>query len=163
MIVETDPVADDTAGMLQRLEAMAMDALSPDQALDQAVLLRRMRRDELLSQAVAAYQGGIAAAREDQAVVGAQEERRLDSTQGAEAGNQGMLQRRFSRLRLGAARQMPAEQFAAAAVRNQRQDRPAVQTRPDPSPSVRSDGRLPRSWPRSWAGTRWLASVPASP
>ena len=74
-VVEIDPVANDAAGMLQRFESMAMDALlfqSPDQALNQAILLRRMRRDELLSQTVTAHQCGIAAACEDQAVVGAQ-------------------------------------------------------------------------------------------
>lgn len=55
-VIELDPVADHAAGMLHRLEAMAMHALlfqSPDQALDQAVLLRRVRRDEFLPQAVA--------------------------------------------------------------------------------------------------------------
>lgn len=51
-VIKLDPVANHTAGMLQRLEAMAMDALlfqSSNQALDQAVLLWRMRRDEFLS------------------------------------------------------------------------------------------------------------------
>ena len=106
-VVKLDPVANHATGMLQRLETMAMDALlfqSPDQTFNQAILLRRMRRNELLPQAIAANQGGIAAAGKDQAVVGAQEKRRLDSTQCAKAGNQRMLQRRFGCLCLAAPR-----------------------------------------------------------
>ena len=50
-VIELDPVANHATGMLQRFKAMAMDALlfqCPNQAFDQAILLRRMRRDELL-------------------------------------------------------------------------------------------------------------------
>jgi hypothetical protein len=40
----------------------------PDDALDHAVLLGAVRCDELLLQPIAAVQGGVAAACEDQAV-----------------------------------------------------------------------------------------------
>ncbi len=40
----------------------------PDEALDHAVLLRAVRRDELLAQAVAPHQCGVLAGREDQPV-----------------------------------------------------------------------------------------------
>ena len=62
MIVEADPVTDGAGRMLDAVEALAVDALllqSADYALDHAVLLRAVRRDELLLQAVAFDQGGV--------------------------------------------------------------------------------------------------------
>ena len=53
-VVEPDPVADDPRGVLLRLEAMTMGALffeRTDYPLDHPVLLRAVRRDELLTQA----------------------------------------------------------------------------------------------------------------
>ena len=52
MVVEAYPVADDTAGMLQRLEAVPVGTLlfkRSDDSLDHTVLLRAVRRDELLA------------------------------------------------------------------------------------------------------------------
>ena len=51
VVVEADPVADDPTGMLQGLEAVAVDALlfqRADHPLDHSVLLRAVRRDEFL-------------------------------------------------------------------------------------------------------------------
>lgn len=62
VVVEADPVADGACRMLNAVEALAMDALllqRPDNALDHAVLLRAVRRDELLLQAVATDEGGV--------------------------------------------------------------------------------------------------------
>ena len=70
-VVEADPVADGACRVLDAVEALAMDALlfqRPDHAFDHAVLLRAMRRDELLLQAIASDQRGVAAAGEDEAV-----------------------------------------------------------------------------------------------
>ena len=67
-VVEADPVTDGARRVLDAVEALAMDALlfeCPDDALDHAVLLRAIRRDEPLLQAVASDQGGIAAAGEE--------------------------------------------------------------------------------------------------
>ena len=64
-VVEADPVGDSADRVLDAVEALAMDALllkRPDYTLDHAILLRAMRRDELLLQAVASDQGSIAAA-----------------------------------------------------------------------------------------------------
>ena len=61
LVVETDPVADHTAGVLQTLEAVAMYALffeSTDHTFDHPVLLRVVWRDELLPQTVTLDQGG---------------------------------------------------------------------------------------------------------
>ena len=72
VIVKTYPVAYNAAGVLDILEAMPMRALffeRTDHALNHAVLLRAVRRDELLAQPVASRQRGVAARREDQSVV----------------------------------------------------------------------------------------------
>lgn len=63
VVVEGDPVADGAGRVLDAVEALAMDALlfeRPDHALDHAVLLRALRRDELLFQSIAADEGGVA-------------------------------------------------------------------------------------------------------
>ena len=68
VVVEADPVADGSRRVLDAVEALAMDALffqCPDHTLDHAILLRAMRRDELLLQAVASDQRGVAAAGEE--------------------------------------------------------------------------------------------------
>ena len=81
MVVETDPVADHTAGVLQGLESVTMNALvleGSDDPLDHAVLFGAVGRDELLTQAIAFDQGRVATAGEDQSVIRSQKERRLD-------------------------------------------------------------------------------------
>jgi len=111
VVVEANPVAHDAAGVLQRLQAVPVRTLllqGSNDAFHHAVLLRRVRRDELLPEAVAAHQGGVAATGEDQAIVAAQEERGRDAPQCAVAGDQSLLQRRLRRLGLARTRQVPA-------------------------------------------------------
>jgi hypothetical protein len=94
-VVEADPVTNDTACVLQGLESIPMHALffqRPDHALHHAVLLGRVRRDELLTKTVAAHQGGVAATGKDQAVVGAKQERCGHASECAEACNQCLLE-----------------------------------------------------------------------
>lgn len=57
VVVEANPVTDDACGVLDAFEAMPVSALlfqRPDHALDHAILLRAVRGDELLLQAIAA-------------------------------------------------------------------------------------------------------------
>ena len=64
-VIEINPVANDAAGVLLGFEAVAVRALlleCSDDALDHAVLLRAVRGDELLLQAVAADQAREVAA-----------------------------------------------------------------------------------------------------
>ena len=71
VVVEVDPVADQAPSALQERKAATMHALllaRADDPLDQAVLLRTKRRDELLAQPVAPDQCGEAATAEHQAV-----------------------------------------------------------------------------------------------
>ena len=59
MVIEVDPVTDNSHRVLPGFGAVAMNALllqGPDQSFDHAVLLRAMRRDELLTQAVAPHE-----------------------------------------------------------------------------------------------------------
>ena len=59
VVVKQDPIADHSAGVLQSFEAVPMCALlldRPDDALNHAVLLRAVRRNELLTQAVTLHQ-----------------------------------------------------------------------------------------------------------
>jgi hypothetical protein len=56
-VVEADPLSDDARGVLLGFEAMTMRASffqRPDNTFDHAVLLRTVRRDELLTKTVAA-------------------------------------------------------------------------------------------------------------
>jgi len=67
-VVEPDPIADHAHRMLLALEAVTMHALlldRPDHALNEAVLLRAVQRDELLLQAVAAYKTRVVPACND--------------------------------------------------------------------------------------------------
>ncbi len=67
-VVEADPFTDDTRCVLLSFEAMAMHALffqRSDHAFDHSVLLRAVRRDELLSKPVAAHHPGVSPRRED--------------------------------------------------------------------------------------------------
>ncbi len=75
IIVEGYPVTDDAHRMRLAFEAMPVDALflqRPDNALDQSVLLRAMRCDELLLQPIAPDQTRIVPAGKNQPIVGAQ-------------------------------------------------------------------------------------------
>ena len=102
MVVELDPVADYSAGVLQGFEAVSMRALlldRADDALDHAVLLLAVRRDELLAQAVALDQARVVAAGEHQAVIRAQQERRRDAAERAVASEPPRLSRRLQLLR----------------------------------------------------------------
>ena len=91
VVVEADPVADSARRVLDAVEALAMNALffqRPDHALDHAVLLRAIRRDKLLLQAIAANQRGVFPASEDQPVVGPQMESLRHLAERAEPADQ---------------------------------------------------------------------------
>lgn len=106
-VVEVDPVANHTTGVLQGLKSVTVDALlfqRPDDALDHAVLLRTVRRDEFLLQPIAANQAREVAAREDQSVIRSQKERLGDASQRAEPADQGLFQRRFRGCRFATSR-----------------------------------------------------------
>ena len=94
MVIEADPIPDHTAGVLQGLEPVTVNALvfeGSDDPLDQAVLFGAVGRDELLLQAIAFDEGRVASAGEDQAVVRSKQERRLDTAEMLVSSDQGLL------------------------------------------------------------------------
>lgn len=67
VVIEANPVTNDETGVLQCFEAMSMSALllqGSDDAFDHAILLRAMRRDELLLQPVTTDQRCVTTAGE---------------------------------------------------------------------------------------------------
>ena len=72
LVVKLDPVANHPTGMLQGLEPLPMGTLLLERSyhpLDHAVLFRRVRRDELLLQAIALHQGRVVATGKHQPIV----------------------------------------------------------------------------------------------
>ena len=95
LVVEPNPVRYHPTGKLQRLKPLPVHTLLIDRANDslhQSVLLRAMRRDEFLLQAVAFDQSGVTAACKYQSFVSAQQERRIYKAQSAIAVDQRLLQ-----------------------------------------------------------------------
>ena len=106
MIVEPDPVCNHPASVRQAFKAVPVRALlfqRADHPLHHPVLLRRVRRDELLLQTVAFHQRGVAATGKHQAVVAAQQEALRHPPQAAKAVDQCVFQRRFGRFGLATA------------------------------------------------------------
>ena len=136
VIIELDLVGDDPHGVLLGRGAMTMYTWflqGPDDALDPAVLLRTVRRDELLFQPIDSDQVAVMPAGEHQAIVGSQQERLRHSSQRAIARDQGLLQRRGSRGGLAAPGELPAEQFPAISIDHQCQRQPAVPAAQEPA------------------------------
>ena len=112
MVVELNPIGNDSCCMLLRFKSMSMDTLffqSPNQPLYHAVLLRTMWRDKFLSQSITLHQLRVVAAGEHQPVIGTQQERCWYTPKGAEPGNQRLLERRSRRRGLARARQLLPE------------------------------------------------------
>jgi len=106
VVVKAYPVADDAAGMLQGFKPVPVSTLlfkRSDDSLHHAVLLRAVRRDELLAKPVAANQCRVAATGKNEPVVRPKQERLRDTAQRAEAGDQGVLQGAASGCSLAAA------------------------------------------------------------
>ena len=111
VVIKTDPIADYSAGVLQCVKPLPMDALlfqGSDHPLHHAVLLRTMRRDELLFKPIASDQGCEASAGKDQPVIGSKQKRSGHFAQGTVSSDQGLLKSSLSGLGLTRSRQMPA-------------------------------------------------------
>lgn len=103
VVVGIYPVCNHPAGVRQAFKAVPVRTLvfqGADHALHHAVMLRRVRRDELLLQTIAFHQRGVAAAGEHQAVVAAQQKALRPPAQAAKAVDQRVFQRRFRRFGL---------------------------------------------------------------
>ena len=90
------PVSDCSVCVCQTLEPLPVNALlsqRADETLHHAVLLRAVRRDKLLLQAIASHQRCVVARCENETVVAAQKERAIDTPQCPEAGDESFLKR----------------------------------------------------------------------
>ena len=134
VVVEANPLPDDTRGVLLSFEAMTIHALlfqRSGDALDHAVLLRAVRRDEPLPKTITAHEAGIGSRGEGQLVIRPQQERHRNSSERPEPRDQRLLERRHRRCRPAASRELPTEQFSRVAVDDERQGLPAITVRPD--------------------------------
>ena len=94
MIVEVDPISNGSGCVLKAFEAMPVDALllqGPNDAFDHSVLLRTVRRNELLFKTIASDQLSECEAGKNEAIIGTQEERTLDLPQRSVASNESLL------------------------------------------------------------------------
>jgi hypothetical protein len=108
-VVEADPLSDDTRVVLLGFKAMTMYALllqRSDHTLYHSVLLRTVRRNELLAKAVAAHDPRVCPRGEDQPVIRPQEERPVDAPEATESCDQRLLERRRCRRRSAASRDL---------------------------------------------------------
>ena len=164
LVVPADPLADRRARLDEALEVVLPDALLlelAEEALDHAVLLGRVGRDELLAQAVVAAGGAEAAGREDQAVVAPDDRRRALGPEGTEAGEAGLLEGALGFPGPAPQGELLADDLAVVAVDDRRQVAPAVLAAVDVGevhrPALvarRRDARRPCD-PRSRRDRRW--------
>ena len=99
-VVEADPLSDDTRGVLLGFEAMTMHALlfqRPDDALDHAVLLWTMRRDELLPETITTHEARVGPRGKNEPIVRPQKERGCDTSERPEPCDQRLFERRHRR------------------------------------------------------------------
>ncbi len=104
-VVKADPFSDDTRGVLLGFKAMTMYALlfqRSDHALDHAVLLGAVRRNELLPETITAHEARVGPRGEHQPVIGPQQERRRDASERPDPRDQHLLERRHRRGRFTA-------------------------------------------------------------
>ncbi len=134
-VVVPNPGSDDTLGLGQGLKPVLPDALflqALDEPLHDAVLLRRVGRDELLGQTVASDGVRVALAGEDQAVVASQDDRLRGSSQMPETVDQRFFKGSFRCFGMAPGGEAPAQKFPAPAVDHKGQVTPLVPSAPDP-------------------------------
>jgi len=133
-VVEADPLSDDTRGVSLSFKAMTMDASlfqSADDAFDHSILLRVVRCDGLLLEALTAHEARVGPRGKNEPVVRPQQERCRNASQRPEPRDQRLLERRHSGSGSAASRELPAKEFSRVAIDDQRQGLPTITARPD--------------------------------
>jgi len=128
-VVVLDEPGDLPSCVIEAVEAVKPDALllqGAEEALDDAVLLRRVRRNELLLEPIVAARRPKAAALEDQAVVGANRRRGSSWPQRPEALDAGVLDGPLGLLGTATQGDLEADDLAVVAVDDGGQVGPAV-------------------------------------
>ena len=94
VVVEVDPISNRSGCVLKAFEALPVDALlfqGSNDPLDHAVLLRAVRRYELLLEAVTSDELSECEAGKNQTVVGPQKERAFDLSERSVPRNESLL------------------------------------------------------------------------
>ena len=94
MIVEVDPVSNRSCCMLKAFEAMPVDALllqGPNDSLDHPVLLRAVRRNELLFKTIASDELSECQTGKNKAIIGPQQKGAFDLAEGSITSNQSLF------------------------------------------------------------------------
>jgi len=136
LVIDTDPVTDYAAGMLQGFKPIPMGTRllqCLDHPFHLAVLIRAVRRDEFLLQTIAFQQRRVMPAGKYPAVIVAQQELFAYPPQATKAGDERPLQRCFDSLRFAASLQVPTPQFPGMEVDYLGQRAPAITAGPDPA------------------------------
>ena len=162
-VVEADPFSDDTRGVLLGFEAMTMDALlfqRPDDALDHAVLLWAMRRDELLPETITAHEARVGPRGKNEPIIRPQKERGCDTSERPDPLRSTPVRAPTSPWSLY--RFLRAASRAVLACDSRLQEPSSASHHGPPrrgrdlSPSVRSASWRPTGAPRSVVDARWL-------
>ena len=168
MIVKLNPVGNGPTGLLQGFEAMRVHSLlfqRTNEPFHRAILLRTMRRDEFLPQAVAANQSRVIAARKDQTVTASQQERFRYPAQGAKTGDRACSEA------FDAAVALPRATGASPAIhacgrRSPAPAWPTATTGPRRNTGQSTNADSAQSPPTAWSGYaaagRWPACEPAA-
>ena len=166
VVVDAEPLCDDTRGVLLGFEAMTMNALlfqRSDDPFDHAVLLRAVRGDELLTKTITTHEARIGSRGKNEPIVRPQQERvrasRTSRSTLARAPTSPSLLCRFFRA---------ASQAVLAYGSRWREPRSASHHGPPrrgrgPSPVVRSVLWRPTAVLRYRVDIRWVVCEPASP
>src|SRR5512146_1145225 len=128
LVVPLEPVANDPPRLLKCLERVLPDTLffqTPKEPLDDPILLRRVRCNELLLQPIIPARLPKASTLEDQAVVAA-EDRSPHGAQRAKPRETRRFHRPFGLLRPAAQRQLIADDLPNMTIDHGREMRPAV-------------------------------------
>jgi hypothetical protein len=136
LVVPAHPVTDLATGMLEVLEEVLPDALllqAPEEALHDAVLLRRIGCDELLGQAVVPHGRSEAGALKNESVIRADNGGFALRADGAETAETGRSQSPFGFPRSFSERELVPDDLAVMAVDESHQVPPAVLTAVDVS------------------------------
>src|SRR6266581_4999483 len=129
LVVPADPRTQLAPGVFEADEVVLPDAFllqAAEEALDDSILLGRIRCDELLHKPVVSTRRAKASTLIDQAVVGADDRRSAARAQGAEPFQTGLLERPLGLLRPPAPGELVADELPVVAIDHRGERGPAV-------------------------------------
>lgn len=113
---------------------MAMDALlleCADNTFDHSILLRTVWRDELLFEAITSDETGVIAARQDEAIIGSQQEGVLNLTERSVTSNESLFKCCPCGRGFAGSGELPTQEFPRMAIDDESEPQPAIASAPD--------------------------------